>query len=439
MRYFFSLLLFATVAMIGRYSTVRIGYINNSAMLTVNAPQLINYTNTCNECICSALLMNTTAAYVGLNCYRSTRICALFTNYSSTTHLSVNVDSTFIFRQLPSSSNVSTGARVIAFLTIINASPMSFLVTSLPTGVTVAGYGNGTFGSALNALKTPWGLALGIDGSLFVSDFSNSRVLRLREGNRTGSIVAGTGVAGSNSTQLGLPVEIAVDGNSNVYVNDDFNYRAMLWPRNATSGLIKAGVGLNGSALDRLSTSAGLALDSRGTLYVGDHGNHRVVKWVANATTGVVVAGITGNAGSGSALLNEPYGLYLDENNSWIYVADYRNHRIQRFGLAGGGAAGVTVAGGNGQGADDDQLDSPYAVCVSPTTGDIYVADSGNHRVVKWHPGATAGVTIAGVTGVNGTNATLLNRPTNVMLSKNETFLYVSDAMNHRVQLFRLP
>lgn len=304
-------------------------------------------------------------------------------------------------------------------------------------GVTVGGYGNGTAGNAANALYIPYGLALGIDGSLFVSDYFNARVMKIREGNLSGSIIAGTGISGNNITQLALPAEIAVDTALNLYINDNVNYRVMLWRNNSTFGVIKAGSGVAGSTLDKINTSTGLALDSQGNIYVGDHGNHRVMKWTVNATSGTIIAGVTSLPGNNSTLLNQPYGLYLDENNSYLYVADTANHRIQRFHL-NVSAMGETVAGGNGAGSGSNQLNLPYALCVSKKTGDIYIADAGNHRIQRWTLGATSAITIAGITGVTGTNATLLNIPIYVLLNANETFLYVSDSFNHRVQRFQL-
>jgi hypothetical protein len=56
----------------------------------------------------------------------------------------------------------------------------------------------------------------------------------------------------------------------------------------------------------------------------------------------------------------------------------------------------------------------------------------------RWSPGATSGVTIAGTSGLSGASATLLNGPSEVILSLNETYMYVSDAMNNRVQRFQL-
>ncbi len=251
-----------------------------------------------------------------------------------------------------------------------------------------------------------------------------------------GSIVAGTGEAGSDATQFYAPTAIVVDESSNMYIDDDYNYRVMLWRDNSSSGVMVAGTGYISNTADSFYYSAGLAVDSHKTLYVSDQFNNRVMKWEQNATYGTLIAG-TGVAESGSQELNQPYGLYLDELNSYLYIADAYNHRIQRYYLSAMTNV-TTVAGGNGAGSGNNQLNTPNDVWVSKKTGDIYIADSFNHRIQRWSPGATSGVTIAGIAGTSGTDSTLLNWPVAVALNPNETFLYVSDRYNNRVQRFEL-
>ena len=305
------------------------------------------------------------------------------------------------------------------------------------SGVTVAGYGNGTPGNAFDALRNPWGLVVDVNDSFYVADSSNARVMKISRESLVGSVVAGTGVWGSSVFRLNTPSGLAVDANSNIYVNDNFNYRVMLWRKNFSSGIVLVGNGVLGSSANTFGQSIGLVVDSQGNIYVSDKTNHRVMKWAPNATLGILVAGVSGVFGTDNQHLYNPYGLYLDEPNSYLYIADFSNHRIQRYRLDIT-ANGTTVAGGNGMGTGTEQLNNPYGVCVSKKTGDIYIADNQNHRVQRWSPGATAGVTLVGVAGVNGTNATMLNSPASVALNENETYLYVSDLNNHRVQRFKL-
>jgi len=56
-----------------------------------------------------------------------------------------------------------------------------------------------------------------------------------------------------------------------------------------------------------------------------------------------------------------------------------------------------TVAGGNGGGSSSNQLRDPQGIAMD-SSGNIYVADTDNNRIMKWAPGATEGVNI--ITGI---------------------------------------
>jgi sugar lactone lactonase YvrE len=136
--------------------------------------------------------------------------------------------------------------------------------------------------------------------------------------------------------------------------------------------------------------------------------------------------------------LYQPYGLALDESNSFLYVVDRYNNRIQRFVLGGSGI-GVTVAGGNGQGSAANQLSNPAGICLSRLDGSLYIADDSNNRIQKWVQNATSGTTIAGSpNGISGSTPYLLNSPFGVAIDDEENYLYVSDIVNNRIQRFPL-
>ena len=300
----------------------------------------------------------------------------------------------------------------------------------------VAGYGNGSQGSALNALMGPLGLARDRNGSIYVADYLNSRVMKYQQGSLLGTIVAGTGAPGNSLTEMNRPIDVHVDALNNIYITDSNNNRVMLWRENSSIGHLVAGTGDSGAALNRFSVPAGVTVDSQGNIYVSDFSNHRVMKWFPNATNGIIVAG-TGTPGNGSDQLQMPCGVYLDEFHWFLYVADSGNHRIQRYSLNGSNTV-TTVAGGNGPGTGDEQLNTPYGICVSKKTQSIYVADLYNHRIQLWSPGGTRGSTIAGTAGLSGMSSTLLNEPSDVILNDEETLLLVSELANSRVQAFHL-
>ena len=78
--------------------------------------------------------------------------------------------------------------------------------------------------------------------------------------------------------------------------------------------------------------------------------------------------------------INTPWDIYVDADLN-VTVADYPNHRIIRW--APGATEGVVVAGGNGSGADNSNT-NPRGIYVDEDNDFMYIADSNNHRIVKW-------------------------------------------------------
>jgi sugar lactone lactonase YvrE len=183
----------------------------------------------------------------------------------------------------------------------------------------------------------------------------------------------------------------------------------------------------------------GIVVDSVGNVYISSYYCCWITKWAPNATSGTLVAGSsTGTPGGNSLSLYGAYGLALDEPNSFIYVADLYNNRIQRFVLGGSGI-GVTVAGGNGAGSAANQLNSPYDIYLSRLDGSLYITDSSNNRIQKWQKNATSGITVAGSSsGISGRTPYLLQTPIALTMDYDENYLYVVDSANNRIQRFSL-
>lgn len=179
--------------------------------------------------------------------------------------------------------------------------------------------------------------------------------------------------------------------------------------------------------------------DSTGNVYISSFGCNNVMKWAPNASSGTVVAGSPGGSpGNNAQLLSNPYGLAVDEVNGFLYVADYDNSRIQRF-YTNGSSTGVTIAGGNGPGAAPNQLNNPTEILLSKVDSSLYIADRLNNRLQKWFLHSSAGVTIAGsTTGLAGQTSSLMNGAYAIALNEDESLLYVTDTDGYRIQLFEL-
>ncbi|CAF1278061.1 unnamed protein product [Rotaria sordida] len=117
-----------------------------------------------------------------------------------------------------------------------------------------------------------------------------------------------------------------------------------------------------------------------------------VLRW--NSTC-ITVAGITNNPGNADNQLNDPIDITLDYEHN-LYIADYNNHRIQKYLF--GVLTGQTVAGNGTSGSSQYQLHFPLRVIVD-SNENLYISDGSNARVQYWSKGAVSGTTLAGKTG----------------------------------------
>jgi sugar lactone lactonase YvrE len=245
------------------------------------------------------------------------------------------------------------------------------------------------------------------------------------------STVAGiTNSSGSETNKLNLPQGIHVDNSGNIYVADTYNYRIMKWAPDATNGTLVAGGNGQGAANNQLSNPNRVALDSSGNIYISDTGNNRIMKWEPDATEGTLVAGGNGsggaNAGSDTNKLDSPRGIHVDSSGN-IYVSDYNNHRIMKW--APGASDGTLVAGGNGIGSELNKTSNPTDVHVDPS-GNIFITEVGtlsaSARVVKWTPGASEGIKVAAGSDNRGLDFNSAGK------------MYVSEKSNHKVMKWTL-
>lgn len=92
-----------------------------------------------------------------------------------------------------------------------------------------------------------------------------------------------------------------------------------------------------------------------------------------------------------------------------------------------------TVAAGNGQGAEPNQINHPQVICVTSDNA-VYIADTPNYRIQKWEEGATEGVTVAG-DGINSQEPTSVGFPTGLYVEELESgnVMYIVDGLGHKV------
>lgn len=161
--------------------------------------------------------------------------------------------------------------------------------------------------------------------------------------------------------------------------------------------------------------------DSKGTVWVADYRNDRVQRFTAD---GAFMSAF-GSSGVGDGQFTRPTGVCYDEARQVIYVADSGNARVQKFTRYG---TYLLKWGTAGSGAG--QFSNPHGIAVD-ADGLVYVADLGNDRVQVFRPDGTFVRQFGGA----GTGEGQMSGPAGIVVAADGT-CFVSEAHNHRVQAF---
>lgn len=149
-------------------------------------------------------------------------------------------------------------------------------------------------------------------------------------------------------------------------------------------------------------------------------------RWSKTAIT------LLGGNGVGPAMnqFADPNDMFVDSHNA-LYVADSLNHRIVKWDEDTHQA--YIVAGGNGKGGQKNELNYPTAVFVDRQQN-IYVADNGNNRIQKWPLNSENGETIIGQYG-RGSRLDQIDNCWSLYVDK-RCNIYVSELSNHRITVW---
>ena len=326
--------------------------------------------------------------------------------------------------------------------------------TNLSTiaGRAIQGY-NGDGTPATNfALNAPAGVGV-FGADVFFADADNGRLRKVTGSTMT--TVASDGSSGfagdaglANAAKLDGPMGVTVDAAGNYYIADTNNH--VIRKVNASDGKINTIAGtpgvasanpadLNGDGGSALSATfnkpGSVAVDALGNFYVADTGNNRVRKIDTNGT-------ITTLVGLNPPSLNGPSSVAVSGNN--LYIADPGNHVVRRFLLTENtvsvfaGIQGLPGHTGDNGLATSARLNRPSGLAVN-SDGDVFIADTGNHRIRKVSGGViatvvTQGIPRAGFEGDGGqANLARMNSPSSVAVDAAGN-LYFVDKGNNRVR-----
>ena len=262
----------------------------------------------------------------------------------------------------------------------------------------------------IGGLNNPWGVAVGMDGCVVVTENRGNRVMLLNKngnawksfdfrGGKDQKLSAAKGVVvtqdneiivsddhriqkfdmegkllsvvdsrGSGQLQFHCPDGIAIDKNGKIFVPDRYNHRIQVLNPNFT---LSNTFEFQGLQLKQFPKPCCIAIDSEGMIYVIDKGNHRVQKFTFD---GEFVSQF-GEKGCKEGELMCPRGITVDTATDTVYVSS--EHKVSVFTNDGDF---LKECGQWGSGEED--FKSPTGLAVEESTGNLYVCDSHNGRLV---------------------------------------------------------
>lgn len=285
-------------------------------------------------------------------------------------------------------------------------------------------------GTSSTSLSQPQGVSVGESGEVMVADSNNNRVMvwtsPVTISGQAANIVIGqsnfnSSLAGVGPTKYSLPMAISSSGGMTI-VADARNNRIIVYSSTITSSGQAASLTIGqitdsdtvdfyGNTLNNpqnrgMNRPSGMAVDSiGGRLFVSDTENNRVLVFNLDGTNNVIdrsadlVLGqqtfsttLVNSGGSPSASsMNSPTGLFYDESLQRLYVADTGNNRVLVFtnNIKESGQPANFVIGQSGftsvgPAATRSGMASPESISVNTSNGMVAVADRDNNRVLLW-------------------------------------------------------
>jgi len=343
-----------------------------------------------------------------------------------------------------------------------------------------------TGGISAATMNTPVRLYVDAGGRLWVSDYGNRRVLRFDNASAKATGAAADGVlgqpdfvtstAGTTAGKTTRTTGIFVDGSGRLWVAERDNNRVLRFDNAAAkaNGANADGVlgqpdfvtGTTGLSATKMNEPFGVFVDAGGRLWVADDVNNRVIRFdnAAAKANGAAADGVLGQTNLTTNNAPNPTqsgmsnvrGVFGDAAGRIYAVEEFNNNRILIFNNAAAKANGGNADNVLGQAnfvtsaaavpPTASSLASPNSMFIDNASNQIWVADAGNNRVVRFDVNDVtfkAGLPASGVLGqvdfvtrTTGKTSSTMNNAFGVAIDPTTGWLFVADRNNNRVLRF---
>ncbi len=280
------------------------------------------------------------------------------------------------------------------------------------------------------SLDGPRSLAFAPDGTFYVADSRNHRIVHFDAGGNEmqawGSFADGISAPAEIGT-FNEPWGVAVGPDGSVFVSDTWNHRIQKFSKNGTPITTWGQYG-TAEQPDGFWGPRGVAIDSKGYVYVADTGNKRILVYDANGN----YQSEFGTAGLGPGQFDEPVGLTIDKQDI-LYVTDTWNQRIQTFSISEDRTTFLPERQWDVFGWFGQSLDNKPFIAVNDD-GMVFVTDPEQYRVVQF----TSSGEVVRTWGDFGDSPTTFGLTSGIAVDS-MGHIWVTDALYNRILRFSLP